>query len=123
MAHYAFLNENNVVTEVITGVDENELIEGLSPEVWYGNLRNQTCIRTSYNADTNGFRKNYAGIGYIYDGTFDAFIAPKPFASWKLDYETFKWYAPIPKPDPIEGHAWLWGEANQEWVSVQLPTE
>jgi hypothetical protein len=120
MAHYAFLNENNVVTEVITGVDENELIEGLSPEVWYGNLRNQTCIRTSY---SGSIRKNYAGIGYIYDGTFDAFIPPQPFASWKLNYETFQWEAPIAKPEPIEGYAWLWGEANKEWVKVQLPTE
>jgi hypothetical protein len=78
MAHYAFLDENNIVTEVITGKDENELLDGLTPEEWYGNFRGQTCIRTSYNAITNGFRYNYAGIGYSYDPIDDAFIAPMP---------------------------------------------
>ena len=75
MAHYAFLNENNTVTEVIVGIDETELIEGLDPETWYGNIRGQTCIRTSYNGK---IRYNYAGIGYTYDDLADAFIAPKP---------------------------------------------
>jgi len=75
MAHYAFLDENNIVTEVITGVDETELIEGLLPEEWYGNFRGQSCRRTSYN---NNIRKNYAGIGYLYDPVRDAFIPPKP---------------------------------------------
>lgn len=74
MAHYAFLDENNIVTEVITGIDETELIEGLDPEIWYGNFRNQTCKRTSYNSS---IRFHYAGIGYSYDETLDAFIAPK----------------------------------------------
>jgi hypothetical protein len=74
MAHYAFL-DNNVVTEVITGIDETELIEGLDPETWYGNLRNQTCKRTSYNGR---IRFNYAGIGYIFNPQADAFIAPSP---------------------------------------------
>jgi hypothetical protein len=78
MAHYAFLNESNIVTEVIFGIDENELIEGSDPETWYGNFRNQKCVRTSYNASTNGFRFNYAGIGYTYDPIDDAFIAPMP---------------------------------------------
>jgi hypothetical protein len=73
MAHYAFLDENNVVTEVITGIDETELIEGLDPETWYGNFRGQTCKRTSYN---NNFRGVYAGIGYTYDAELDEFIAP-----------------------------------------------
>jgi hypothetical protein len=75
MAHYAFLNEDNVVTEVITGIDETELIEGLDPETWYGNLRGQLCKRTSYNGN---IRYNYAGIGYTYDPIDDAFIAPVP---------------------------------------------
>lgn len=74
MAHYAFLDENNIVTEVITGIDETELIEGLDTETWYGNFRNQTCKRTSYNGNV---RKNYAGIGYTYDSVRDAFIPPK----------------------------------------------
>ncbi len=75
MAHYAFLNKNNIVTEVITGKDETELIEGLEPETWYGNYRGQTCKRTSYNSR---IRFNYAGIGHTYDPIDDAFIAPMP---------------------------------------------
>ena len=75
MAHYAFLDENNIVTEVITGIDETELIEGLNPETWYGNFRGQTCKRTSYNGN---IRYNYAGIGFTYDPIDDAFIAPMP---------------------------------------------
>ncbi len=75
MAHYAFLDENNIVTEVIVGIDETELIEGLDPETWYGNFKNQTCKRTSYNGN---IRHNYAGIGYTYDAIADSFIAPKP---------------------------------------------
>lgn len=74
MAHYAFLDENNKVTEVITGIDETETIEGLSPEVWYGNFRGQRCIRTSYNSS---IRKNFAAINYLYDEVRDAFIPPK----------------------------------------------
>jgi hypothetical protein len=75
MAHYAFLDENNIVTEVIPGKDETELIDGLSPEEWYGNFRGQTCIRTSY---SSSIRFNFAGVGYTYDPIDDAFIAPMP---------------------------------------------
>lgn len=75
MAHYAFLDENNYVTEVIVGKDETELIDGLTPEEWYGNFRGQTCVRTSYNGN---IRYNYAGIGYTYDPIDDAFIPPYP---------------------------------------------
>jgi hypothetical protein len=75
MAHYAFLDINNLVTEVITGKEETELIEGLDPETWYGNYRGQTCKRTSYNSK---IRYNYAGIGFTYDPIDDAFIAPMP---------------------------------------------
>jgi hypothetical protein len=75
MAHYAFLNDNNIVTEVITGKDENELIDGLNPETWYGNYRGQKCVRTSY---SSSIRFNYAGIGFTYDPIDDAFIAPAP---------------------------------------------
>jgi hypothetical protein len=120
MAHYAFLNENNVVTEVITGVDENELIEGLQPEIWYGNFRNQKCVRTSYNAN---IRKNYAGIGYYYDDSFDAFIPLQPFPSWKINYTIFKWEAPVAKPDDIEGFWWKWSEPNKEWIKIALSAE
>jgi len=76
MAHYAFLDDNNVVTEVITGVDETELIEGLDTETWYGNFRGQVCKRTSYNAAINGYRGTYAAIGYTYDADLDEFVAP-----------------------------------------------
>ena len=75
MAHYAFLDENNIVTEVIVGKDETELIDGISPENWYSLFRDQTCVRTSYNGN---IRYNYAGIGYSYDPIDDAFIAPMP---------------------------------------------
>jgi hypothetical protein len=90
MAHYAFLDENNIVTEVITGIDETELIEGLDPETWYGNYRGQTCVRTSYNEK---IRYNYAGIGYTYDPDADAFIAPRPECSHKEVFlnHLFKW--------------------------------
>lgn len=88
MAHYAFLDENNVVTEVIVGVDETEFIEGLEPEIWYGNFRNQTCKRTSYNSK---IRKNYAGIGYTYDANRDAFIAPEPLQHDGFDEVTCRW--------------------------------
>jgi hypothetical protein len=71
MAHYAFLNENNIVTEVIVGIDETELIEGLPPEQWYGNFRGQPCVRTSYNGTIRG---KFAGIGDIYDATTDTFV-------------------------------------------------
>jgi hypothetical protein len=80
MAHYAFLDETNIVTEVIVGIDETELIEGLEPELWYANFRGQTCKRTSYNGK---IRFNYAGIGYTYDPIDDAFIAPMPECSHK----------------------------------------
>jgi hypothetical protein len=75
MAHYAFLDESNTVTEVIVGIDESELIEGLDTETWYGNLRGQICKRTSYNGK---IRYNYAGIGFLYDPIDDAFISPMP---------------------------------------------
>jgi hypothetical protein len=75
MAHYAFLDSDNVVVEVIVGKDETELIDGLTPEEWYGNFRGMTCLRTSYNGK---IRFNYAGIGYTYDPLDDAFIAPMP---------------------------------------------
>ena len=88
MAHYAFLDNNNVVTEVITGIHETETIEGLSTETWYGNFRGQVCKRTSYN---NNIRKNYAGIGYTYDAARDAFIAPKCHNEATLNEATCRW--------------------------------
>jgi hypothetical protein len=113
MAHYAFLDENNIVTEVITGIDENELIDGLQPEIWYGNFRNQVCKRTSYN---NNIRKNYAGIGYTFDEIRDAFIPQKPYPSWLLNEETCNWVAPVAYPN--DGQNYEWNETTQEWTEI-----
>jgi len=110
MAHYAFLDENNIVTEVIVGIDETELIEGLDTETWYGNFRGQVCKRTSYNAN---IRKNYAGIGFTYDYERDAFIPPKPFDSWLLDEETCQWQPPVAYP--TDGFTHFWNEAELDW--------
>ncbi len=112
MAHYAFLDENNIVTEVIVGKDETELIDGLLPEEWYGNFRGQVCKRTSYN---HNIRKQYAGIGYTYNESADVFVAPQPFSSWSLD-ENYDWQAPIERP--ADGKDYLWDEANQVWVEL-----
>ena len=112
MAHYAFLDENNVVTEVITGINETELIEGLDPEIWYGNFRNQVCKRTSYN---NNIRKQYAGISFTYDADADQFVRPQPFASWSLDSNN-DWQAPTPKP---EGD-FYWDEESLSWLAIPV---
>ena len=98
MAHYAFLDENNIVTEVIAGIDETELIEGLDTETWYGNFRGQVCKRTSYNSK---IRKNYAGIGFYYDETKDAFIPPEPESAIGFDEVTCKWIFPEVEYEPL----------------------
>ena len=120
MAHYAFLDENNIVADVIGGKDENEDTDW---EAAYGAFRGQTCKRTSYNTSGgvhNGggtpYRKNYAGIGYTYDETRDAFIPPQPYASWLLDDDSCLWEAPVPYPD--DGEQYQWDEAAGEWVAV-----
>jgi hypothetical protein len=110
MAHYAFLDNNNIVTEVITGIDETELIEGLDPETWYGNFRGQACKRTSYNGN---YRKNYAGIGFTYDAQLDAFIPPKPYPSWLLNEETCLWEPPTARP--TDGFTYFWNESELIW--------
>lgn len=128
MAHYAFLNNENIVTEVIVGRDENEIVDEISDwEKYYEEVRGQLCLRTSYNTignkHLNGeipFRGNYASVGYIYDPEFDVFYPPKPYPSWKMDYETYLWKAPIPMPDDIEGHIWRWSEINKEWISIRI---
>ena len=119
MAHYAFLDENNIVTEVITGKDEGE--EGRDWEQWYGEFRGQVCKQTSYNTiggvHANGgtpFRKNYAGIGYTYDAARDAFIPVKPYPSWVLDENTCQWQAPITMPQ--DGKMYSWDEDTISWI-------
>lgn len=111
MAHYAFLDENNIVTEIIVGKDENEILDGLSPEEWYAKYRNQKCLRTSYNSK---IRKNFAGIGFIYDEKLDAFIPPKPFNSWILNEEICQWFAPKKYPDNTK--LYYWDENDQNWI-------
>lgn len=115
MAHYAFLNGNNIVTEVIVGIDENQLIDGLSPEEWYGNFRNQKCVRTSYN---NNIRVRYAGIGYRYDEARDAFIAPQPYISWTFNETTLDWQPPVPYPN--DGKVYQWSEQALQWIEVPV---
>ena len=119
MAHYAFLNMQNIVTEVIVGRDETE--GPTNWEIYYGNLRQQICKRTSYNTKggqhLNGgtpFRKNYAGIGYTYDQTRDAFIPPKPFDSWILNEDTCRYEAPVEMPS--DGKRYQWNEDEKKWV-------
>ena len=113
MAHYAYLDSNSIVVTVTVGKDETELINGLDTETYYAQGTPYTVKRTSYN---NNIRKNYAGIGYTYDTVRDAFIAPKPFASWVLDEATCRWGAPVPMP--AEGGPWTWDEDTESWVAV-----
>jgi hypothetical protein len=118
MAHYAFLNESNIVTEVIVGIDETELIDDLDTETWYGNFRGQTCKRTSYNAN---IRKNYAGIGYLYDPIRDAFIPPQPSPSFTLNETTCQWEPPVVHPafDEADPKFYIWDEDTTSWVEIQ----
>jgi hypothetical protein len=121
MAHYAFLDNNNVVTEVITGVNENIIQTdndgtqvGGNTEAWetfYSNFRGQVCKRTSYNGN---IRYKYAGIGDTYDAERDAFIEPKPFNSWVLDEATCRWQAPTSMPT-TEGKRYYWSEDDLSW--------
>jgi len=130
MAHYAFIDENSAVTEVIVGRGENETVDGVSD--WgahYGKFRGQVCLRTSYNTfggvhytdgepsadQSKALRFNYAGIGHTYDEARDAFIPPTPYASWVLDEATCQWVAPIAYP--AEGDH-TWDEQAGDWVEV-----
>ncbi len=124
MAHYAYLDENNIVTMVIVGKNEGE--DGIDWEEYYG------AKRTSYNTlggvyhdpdtrepsadQSKAFRKNYAGIGYTYDPNRDAFIPPKHFPSWVLNETSCQWEAPIPKPQ--DGKNYDWFERGQKWVEI-----
>lgn len=108
MAHYAFLDDKNVVTEVIVGNDETTG----DWETYYGEFRGQRCVRTSYNAN---IRYNYAGVGFTYDETRDAFIPPTPYPSWVLDEDTCLWVAPVPMPEDGE---YVWNEESQTWDPV-----
>ena len=113
MAHYAFLDNNNIVTEVIVGINETELIEDLDTETWYGKFRNQKCIRTSY---SGSIRKRFAGIGYFYDEVRDVFIEPKPYLSWILNEETLTWDPPTTCPENLSKEEfYVWNEETRSW--------
>ena len=125
MAHYALIDSNNIVVNMITGVDENVTqvdtdgtIVGGSSEAWEQFYENQywhsglTCKRTSYN---NNIRKQYAGVGFAYDAVKDQFVAPQPYASWLLDANN-DWQAPTPKP---EGN-YYWNEESLSWLAIPV---
>jgi len=112
MAHYAFLDENNIVTEVIPGRNEDEVVDGISDwEAHYAEFRGQRCVRTSYN---NNIRGVYAGIGYYYNEEEDIFVSPQPYPSW-IRNGSF-WEAPT--PIPAEGGPWMWVEEDLIWQVI-----
>jgi len=114
MAHYAYIDkETNIVITVTVGKDETELIDGLDSETYYAQGTPYTVKRTSYNGN---YRKNYAGIGYTYDETRDAFIPPKPFNSWLLDEDSCLWEAPT--PCPTDGLIYQWVEDDLNWQAI-----
>ena len=127
MAHYAYLDENSIVTQVIVGKDEGE--DGVNWEDYYGAVRTSYNTRggVHYDSETNepsidqskALRKNYAGVGYLYDPIRDAFIPPQPFASWILNEDTCLWDAPVPYPQ--DGNIYTWDENTFNWQLV--PTE
>lgn len=124
MAHYAFLDDNNIVVEVITGRDPGD-VPGMDWEVYYGAKRGMTCKRTSYSTQANlhrsggdPFRYNYAGIGYTFDesvGTDGAFIPPQPYNSWILN-ENVTWEAPVPMP---ADSGYIWNENSVSWIKEE----
>lgn len=127
MAHYAFINGNNIVEMVIPGREEDDtenLPEEFSSwEEFYGNLHNKKCLRTSYNTFGNehhdggtAFRGNYAGKNFTYDEENDVFIAPQPFDSWVLNTDTWLWDAPVPYPD--DGQYYEWSEKAVNWILI-----
>ena len=118
MAHFAQLDENNIVVQVIVGVDEPH-----DGEAIYAETTGKVWKKTSYNTlggvhllGGTPLRKNYAGIGYTYDPSRDAFIAPQPFPSWVLNEQTCQWDAPIPMPTDDKQYAW--DEDNISWVEI-----
>jgi hypothetical protein len=119
MAHFAQLNSENIVTQVIVVADQDtQNADGVEQEEVGANfcasLLGGTWKQTSYNSR---IRKNYAGIGFKYDAELDAFIPPQPFASWTLNTETAQWQAPVPTPD--DGKIYDWDEESTSWIEVE----
>jgi hypothetical protein len=113
VSHWAEIDNNNIVLRVTVG--DNNDPAGDEGYQWLIDNLGGTWIKTSYNGN---IRKNYAGIGYTYDATRDAFIAPKPFNSWVLDEATCQWQAPTPMPT-TEGKFYYWSEDDLSWREVQ----
>jgi len=127
MAHFAEIDENNIVTRVLVVGDDQEDRgqEFLADDLGLGGTWKKTSYNTQGGVHTLGgtpFRKNYAGIGYSFDATLDAFIPPKPFASWTLNEETCNWEAPVAMPVE-EGKFFTWDEEATSWVEHTFPTE
>lgn len=122
MAHFAQLDDNNIVTQVIVVANEELLDNGVESEAkgiaFCKSLLGEDTkwVQTSYNGN---IRKRYAGIGFTYDADKNAFIAPQPYPSWVLDADT-NWTAPVAKPE--DGKAYAWFETNQEWIEVKPKT-
>ena len=126
MAHYAFLDNDGLVVEVIPGRNENEVVDGISDwETYYAEIRGLSCKRTSYN--TSGgvhldggvpFRKNFAHIGFTYDSVRDAFVPPRPYPSWQLNEDSCLWEPPVAYPDDTD--RWVWDEDTTSWVQIDL---
>lgn len=126
MAYYALLDENNIVTQVFPGRDEDEEVNGINDwEQYYGNLHGCVCKRTSYNTEGNHhrygkdpFRGNFGAVGHTYDEELDAFIPPQLFSSWSLNTETLQWDPPTPYPDS-DDHRYYWDEEMLNWVPIE----
>jgi hypothetical protein len=132
MAHYAVIDSNDIVTQVFVGKDEDE--GGTNWETYYSQGIDGYVLRTSYNTrggihydpttgkpsddQSKAYRKNYAGIGYSYDVTRNAFIPPKPYNSWNLNEDSCLWEAPIPMPE--DDKSYFWDEENQAWKPFEL---
>ena len=124
MAHFAELDENNVVKRVIVvGNADTSDAHGVEKEhigaAFCERLLGGTWKQTSYNGN---MRKRYAGIGYVYDPVRDAFIPPKPFDSWLFDENELCWIAPIPKPETGLDYFWVWDEITKDWFKITKPS-
>jgi len=111
MAHYAYIDENNVVVAVIVGKDETELIDGLDPEIYYAQGTNYRVKRTSYSGSIRGI---FAGVGCTYNDDEDIFMTPQPYPSWTRTGSF--WYAP--KPYPTDGNLYAWDQQLGDWVEA-----
>jgi hypothetical protein len=120
MAHFAKLDENNKVLNVIVVNNSVLSVDGIESEQAGINFCKEVTGHESWKQTSfsGSFRKNFAGINYTYDENFDAFIAPQPYPSWKLNYTTCQWEPPIPYPIAEDNYYWKWSEINKEWIKL-----